>query len=175
MSPLALRILSHLPSSAFTDPQLSQSHWFHLSQLFSRETSGYTIALDLFQNTVRIFDTTRSSCGGTCPSVPANSFWGRTTYHRMTVTFGAQGTLRCESSLSLYGVDLAGPSSSTPDTVRAPAFAGGPQTTLITYTIPSGSNIPADSTIKTGLYRLVTDGQTAAMAFVGAFSFRRTA
>lgn len=44
---------------SLTDLPLSQSHWFHLSQLLSRSTGGYTVALDLFQNTVRIFDTTR--------------------------------------------------------------------------------------------------------------------
>ncbi|ORY69315.1 hypothetical protein BCR35DRAFT_345537 [Leucosporidium creatinivorum] len=150
--------------SYYLSPNVSYSgHWFHLSQLLSRETGGYIVSLDLFKDTVRIFDTVRTlltsvlspSCGGTCPSVPATSFWGRTTYHRMTVTFGAQGSLRY--------------------TVRAPASAGGSQTTLISYTVPTGSNIPAESTIKTGLYRLVLDGQTAATAFAGAFSFRKTA
>ncbi|ORY69314.1 hypothetical protein BCR35DRAFT_326423 [Leucosporidium creatinivorum] len=133
----------------------SSDHFFHLSQLLSRDIGGYVVALDLLQGRVTIRDTIRPNCGGTCPSIPQASFWGRTTYHRMTVTFGAQGSLRY--------------------TVRAPAFTGGPQTTLITYSLPTGSNIPADSTIKTGLYRLFVNGQSAATAFAGAFSFRRTA
>lgn len=61
------------------------------------------------------------------------------------------------------------------DTVRAPAFLGGPQTQLFDYRIPVGTYIPPDSTIKTGLYRYFLNGQTAATAYVGNFNFRRTA
>lgn len=83
---------SSSPFSTYAD------HFFHLSQLLSRDIGGYVIALDLREGRVRILDTIRPTCGGTCPSVAANAFWGRTTYHRMTVTYGEGGRLRCTST-----------------------------------------------------------------------------
>lgn len=77
-------------------PCLLTEHFFHLVQLLSRDLSAYVIALDLYNNTIRVFDTIRDCATTKCPSIPVADFEGKTTRHHMEVTFGARGSIDCE-------------------------------------------------------------------------------
>ncbi|GAA6039062.1 hypothetical protein JCM8097_000178 [Rhodosporidiobolus ruineniae] len=129
-----------------------QDHFFHLSQLLSREFSNPVYALDLYESTVAIedlYDTSRCS-SGICKSISQESFWGRTTYHSVTVTFGDYGS---------YAYTVTD------------ASTGG---ILLSYST-SGVTVPASASLKTGIYRAVVDGATSATAYVGDLSFVKTA
>ncbi|ORY75692.1 hypothetical protein BCR35DRAFT_314621 [Leucosporidium creatinivorum] len=131
----------------------SYNSFFHLSQLLSRESGGYVIALDLLASRVKILDKTGAIPSvGSISSAPVASFWGKTTYHSVTVTYGAQGSLR---------YTIRGSSDIT-------------QTPLIDYILPNAT-VAAQTSIKTGLYRYYVQGQSPATAYLGDFSFVKSA
>ncbi|GAA5898677.1 hypothetical protein JCM6882_000894 [Rhodosporidiobolus microsporus] len=129
----------------------SGSSFSHLVQLLSRAQGGYVIALDTLNGRVVVRDSVPSRCPAAgCPSVPNSAFWGITTTHLMVVRFGAGG-----------GITY---------TVRNTAT----NALILSYTI-TNQFIPADASLKTGIYRAVTATTSPGQARVGDFSFVRTA
>ncbi|TNY20600.1 hypothetical protein DMC30DRAFT_352041 [Rhodotorula diobovata] len=135
----------------------SSDHFFHIMQLFSRVTGGYLFALDVLTlddergPLVRIVDSNAGRCSGSgCPSLPLSRFAGRTTRHELRVKWGEGGSFTYTITDSSSGARL------------------------LTYS-RSGTSLPANGYVKTGLYRAVVPGATSATAYVGDFNFRKTA
>ncbi|GAA5859820.1 hypothetical protein JCM1840_006469 [Sporobolomyces johnsonii] len=132
----------------------SSNHFFHLTQLFSRSTDGFILALGLLDGRIQIVDSDRSRCGPdadkACPSLRVEDYWGRTTLHDLQVEYGDEG------SVDYTIVDLSQPSHPT----------------LLHYSF-SDSSVAGRGSLKTGLYRAVVEGATAAEAMVGDFDFRK--
>lgn len=79
----------------------SSSKFFHLMQLFSREASGFVVALGFVQNKIRIASQLPPSLGPDgnslpLPEIPVEQYWGRTVHHRCVVRWGQGGSVDCE-------------------------------------------------------------------------------
>lgn len=119
-------------------PSSKPDSFFHLSQLLSRESGGYVIALDLLASKVKVLDKTGGApAAGSISSVPVASFWGKTTYHSLTVTYGVLGSLRCESASPVQRAKQADPRRrrQTPYAV-APTFLRRPSSTTSSLMLP---------------------------------------
>ncbi|BGP35376.1 hypothetical protein JCM10296v2_007212 [Rhodotorula toruloides] len=129
----------------------TSSKFFHLTQLLSREQGGFVVALGLVNGKIKISSVLPPLVGldgqpVPLPEMPAEDFWGRTTYHRMAVRWGPGG------SVAYTIQDYA---------TLAP---------LLRYVV-SNVDVPAKGSIKTGLYRAHVC--SAATAVVGDFDFKR--
>ena len=71
-------------------------HFFHIMQLLSRDISGFLIALSIYKETVRIFDSVNDCEETKCPSLPLADFEGRTTRHHLEARFGPLGSVNCQ-------------------------------------------------------------------------------
>jgi hypothetical protein len=67
------------------------SHFFHLMQVFDQTADGPVLTLDAVNNQMTFTDFVGDKCNGNCPAVALNSYNGRTTFHSMQITFGANG------------------------------------------------------------------------------------
>ncbi|ORY88421.1 hypothetical protein BCR35DRAFT_301544 [Leucosporidium creatinivorum] len=121
---------------------LSGSKFFHLTQVLSREQGGFVVALGLVNGKIKISSIFPPPPGEELPSIPVEQYWGRTTFHRCAVVWGPGGSI---------------------DYQIKDAVTNEP---LLAYKI-SGVNVPAQGSIKTGLYRAVAFGPAAAV--VGDF------
>ncbi|GEM10994.1 hypothetical protein Rt10032_c13g5011 [Rhodotorula toruloides] len=129
----------------------TSSRFFHLTQLLSREQGGFVVALGLVNGKIKISSVLPTLVGSDgqpvpLPEMPAEGFWGRTTYHRMAVKWGPGGSVD-------YTIQ--------DDATLAP---------LLRYAV-SNVGVPAQGSIKTGLYRAHVC--SAATAVVGDFEFKR--
>ncbi|KPV73376.1 uncharacterized protein RHOBADRAFT_55128 [Rhodotorula graminis WP1] len=129
----------------------SASKFFHMTQLFSRAQSGYVVALGLVNGRVRISSQLPPLVDAhghevPLPEVDVERYWGRTTYHRMVVTWGPGGS-----------VDYTVQDATTQE--------------LVLQYARSGVDVPAGGSIKCGLYRAHVC--SAASAVVGDLQFSR--
>lgn len=79
----------------------SSSRFFHLMQLFSRESKGFVVALGFVQNKIRISSQLPPllASDGTplpLPEISVERYWGRTVRHQAVVTWGPAGAVECE-------------------------------------------------------------------------------
>ncbi|KAJ7936579.1 hypothetical protein B0H13DRAFT_1589569 [Mycena leptocephala] len=114
--------------------------WFHLMQVFGVAENGPLVTLDAVDDVLRIKDYVRgtggSSCGITvCPTVNIEDYYGTTTIHSISGTFG-------------------------PSAYNVTSESNG--TTIISYAV-NGSMGESDGYIKFGMYRLTFEGMTPAM------------
>ncbi|GAA5863520.1 hypothetical protein JCM3774_006510 [Rhodotorula dairenensis] len=131
----------------------SSSKFFHLTQLFSREASGFVVALGLVQNKIRISSQLPLLLGQDgnplpLPEIPAERYWGRTVLHRCVVQWGSRGSVDYSLSDAVTG-EL-----------------------LLRYAVHD-VHVPAQGSIKFGLYRAHVC--SSASAAVGDIDFRRLA
>ncbi|GAA6060580.1 hypothetical protein JCM10212_006815 [Sporobolomyces blumeae] len=126
--------------------------FFHLTQLLSRETGGFVVALGLVHGKVKVSSQIvrppgESGAGDEpLPEVDADKVWGRTTYHRMSVAFGPNGS-----------IDYTVQDSVTYEPI-------------LRYCVEN-VNVPAKASVKCGLYRAHVC--SAATAVVGDFNFSK--
>ncbi|GAA5917727.1 hypothetical protein JCM6882_009363 [Rhodosporidiobolus microsporus] len=133
-------------------PLPTSSKFFHLTQLLSRESGGFVVALGLVNGKIKISSILpplldpMTGAPLPLPEMPAAQYWGRTTYHRVEVKWGPGGFVNytIQDSVTLE--------------------------TLLQYTL-SGVDIPAQGSIKCGLYRAHVC--SAATAVVGDFDFKK--
>ncbi|GAA6038791.1 hypothetical protein JCM8097_002892 [Rhodosporidiobolus ruineniae] len=133
-------------------PVPTSSKFFHLTQLLSRESGGFVVALGLVNNKVKISSILpplvdpQTGKELTLPGMDAERYWNRTTYHRAQVQWGPGGFV---------------------DYSIADAITGEP---LLRYCVSNVGNVPAQGSIKCGLYRAHVC--SAATAVCGDFDFR---
>jgi hypothetical protein len=70
-------------------------------QLFSREASGFVVALGFVQNKIRIASQLPPLLGPDgnplpLPEIPVERFWGRTVLHQCVVRWGQGGSVDCK-------------------------------------------------------------------------------
>lgn len=70
-------------------------------QLFSREASGFVVALGFVQNKIRIASQLPPLLGPDgnplpLPEIPVERYWGKTVHHRCVVRWGQGGCVDCE-------------------------------------------------------------------------------
>ncbi|BGP20107.1 hypothetical protein JCM10213v2_008242 [Rhodosporidiobolus nylandii] len=124
--------------------------FFHLTQILSRESGGFVVSLGLVNNKVKISSILPPLLDPAgqplpLPEIPAERYWGRTTYHRAVVKWGPGGSID-------YTVE---------DSVTGEL--------LLRYCV--SADIPAQGSIKCGLYRAHVC--SAATAVVGDFDFKK--
>ncbi|GAA5985367.1 hypothetical protein JCM10908_006948 [Rhodotorula pacifica] len=129
----------------------SSSKFFHLMQLFSRESKGFVVALGFVQNKIRIasqLPPLLDAQGGVVPlpEIPIEEYWGRTVVHRCVVRWGERGSV--DYSLS--------------DAVTSQL--------LLRYAVQD-VHVPAQGSIKFGLYRAHVC--SPASAVLGDIEFRK--
>ncbi|KAF7350905.1 hypothetical protein MSAN_01652600 [Mycena sanguinolenta] len=72
----------------------SSIHFFHLMQVFGIPENGPIVALDALSGSLKIVDSTNTSCGSLlCPSTPLSNYLGVYTTHLISGTFGPSGSL----------------------------------------------------------------------------------
>ncbi|GAA5821022.1 hypothetical protein JCM11251_001924 [Rhodosporidiobolus azoricus] len=133
-------------------PLPTSSKFFHLTQLLSRESGGFVLALGLVNGKVKISSTLPplldpiTAAPLPLPEMPAEQYWGRTTYHRIEVRWGPGGYVNytIQDSVTLQP--------------------------LLQYAL-SNVDIPAAGSVKCGLYRAHVC--SAATAVVGDFDFKK--
>lgn len=154
-------------------PIPTSSKFFHLTQILSREQGGFVVALGFVQDKIRISSVLPPLLDQMgqplpLPEMDAAAYFNRTTYHHATVQWGPGGFVDCtpcslpfsSSSHLLLTV------SALPDYIQD-AVSGE---LLLRYSI-SNVNVPAQGSIKCGLYRAHVC--SAATAVVGDFDFRK--
>lgn len=120
------------------------------------------MALGLVNNRVRISSIFPPPLGEELPSIPAETFWGKTTFHRCVVKWGEDGFIDC-------GLHRASPLTELTSLSRADQIRDAATTDLLLEYKIAGVKVPAEGSIKTGLYRAVVSGPAAAV--VGDFDF----
>jgi len=124
----------------------TSSHFFHLMQIFDdSDAKSPIVTLDAVNGRITIDDFVRSNCGGSCPSIPLNSYVGKTTVHSLKLVSGPKGTM----SYTVKDVKTG--------------------KTLISY--DAKGKFGTDGTyLKFGTYRAVYQGMSAIDAAVGDFT-----
>ncbi|KIY49661.1 hypothetical protein FISHEDRAFT_72301 [Fistulina hepatica ATCC 64428] len=120
----------------------TSTSFFHLMQLFSRDSGSPVVTLDAVKDTVAIRDYANGCPRSGCPSIPLDSFTNRTTLHTMKVKFGPSGSLNYAITDSSSGAKLL--------------------TYKVTEAIGSSS-----TSLKFGTYRSAYDGMTVSLAYLG--------
>jgi hypothetical protein len=171
-------------------PLPTSSKFFHLTQILSREQGGFVVALGLVQNKFRISSQLPPLLDPVTgqplplPEMDAANFYNRTTYHSATVQWGAGGFVDCAFPLFLpclrvlTSAALSSFSLSTTLCRYADCFVSLSDyiqdavtgELLLRYSIQN-VNVPAQGSIKCGLYRAHIC--SAATAVVGDFDFRK--
>ncbi|GAA5981562.1 hypothetical protein JCM11641_004098 [Rhodosporidiobolus odoratus] len=131
-------------------PLPTSSKFFHLTQLLSRESGGFVVALGLVNGKVKISSILPPLLDAAgqplpLPELPAEQYWNRTVYHRAVVKWGPGGS-----------VDYTVADTATDEL-------------LLRYAV--NADVPAKGSVKCGLYRAHVC--STATAVVGDFVFKK--
>jgi len=159
----------------------SASKFFHMTQLFSRDQGGFVVALGLVNGRIKVSSqlpplVDAQGAEVPLPEVEVERYWGRTTYHRMVVTWGPGGSVDCASSFAFLPSPsvllLARRLADSPLPLsRADTVQDASTHELLLQYARSGVDVPAGGSVKCGLYRAHVC--SAASAVVGDFQFSR--
>lgn len=75
-------------------------------QVFDESDNIPVVSLDAVSDKLEIKDYVRPKCGGICPSVPLNTYHGRTALHSMKITFGPRGSLSYVVADAISGTEI---------------------------------------------------------------------
>ncbi|KAJ7505535.1 hypothetical protein B0H11DRAFT_1708963 [Mycena galericulata] len=115
------------------------NHFFHLMQILTRGgTGGPVITLNAAGGQVAIQDTVRGCPAAGCPSIALDDFTDKTTTHKMSVTYGPNGSVA-------YSIE--------------DFFTGK---IMLTYSA-TGSKGSTSTSLKFGTYRLAVEDMTVSL------------